>query len=37
MEENAMEFMNAVKQTLNNEYNVSITENGAVGFRTTGK
>lgn len=32
-----MEFMNAVKQTLNNEYNVSITENGAVGFRTTGK
>lgn len=32
-----MEFMNAVKQTLNNEYNVSVTENGAVGFRTTGK
>lgn len=32
-----MEFMNAVKQTLNNEYNVSITENGAVGYRTTGK
>lgn len=32
-----MEFMNAVKQTLDNEYNVSITENGAVGFRTTGK
>lgn len=32
-----MEFMNAVKQTLNNEYNMSITENGAVGFRTTGK
>lgn len=32
-----MEFMNAVKQTLNNEYNVSITENGAIGFRTTGK
>ena len=30
-----MEFMNAVKQTLDNEYNV--TENGAVGFRTTGK
>ena len=30
-----MEFMNAVKQTLYNEYNV--TENGAVGFRTTGK
>ena len=32
-----MEFMNAVKQTLNNEYTVSVTENGAVGFRTTGK
>ena len=32
-----MEFMNAVKQTLNNEMNVSITENGAVGYRTTGK
>lgn len=32
-----MEFMNAVKQTLNNEYNVSVTENGAVGYRTTGK
>ena len=32
-----MEFMNAVRQTLNNEMNVSITENGAVGFRTTGK
>jgi len=32
-----MEFMSAVRQTLNNEYNVSITENGAVGYRTTGK
>lgn len=32
-----MSFMNAVRQTLNNEYNVSITENGAVGYRTTGK
>ena len=32
-----MEFMNAVRQTLNNEMNVSITENGAVGYRTTGK
>lgn len=32
-----MEFMNAVKKTLNNEYNVSVTENGAVGYRTTGK
>ena len=32
-----MEFMNAVKKTLDNEYNVSVTENGAVGYRTTGK
>lgn len=32
-----MEFMNAVRKTLDNEYNVSITENGAVGYRTTGK
>lgn len=32
-----MEFMNAVKQTLDNEMNYNITENGAVGFRTTGK
>ena len=32
-----MNFMSAVRQTLNNEYNVSITENGAVGYRTTGK
>ena len=32
-----MQFMNAIKQTLDNEMNVSITENGAVGYRTTGK
>ena len=32
-----MEFMSAVRQTLNNEFNVSVTENGAVGYRTTGK
>ena len=32
-----MSFMNAMKNTLNNEYNVSVTENGAVGYRTTGK
>lgn len=31
-----MEFMNAVKQTLDNEYNVSVTENEAVGYRSTG-
>jgi hypothetical protein len=32
-----MEFMNAIKNTLDNEMNVSITENGAVGYRTSGK
>lgn len=32
-----MEFMSAVKKTLDNEYNVSVTENGAVGYRATGK
>lgn len=32
-----MTFMNAMKNTLDNEYNVSVTENGAVGYRTTGK
>lgn len=32
-----MEFMTAIKSTLNNEMNVSITENGAVGYRTSGK
>ena len=32
-----MAFMDAMKNTLNNEYNVSVTENGAVGYRTTGK
>lgn len=30
-------FMSAVKGTLNNEYNYSMTENGALGYRTTGK
>ena len=32
-----MDFMNAVRKTLDNEYNVSVTENGAVGYRTTCK
>ena len=32
-----MEFMNAIKNTLENDMNVSITENGAVGYRTSGK
>ena len=30
-------FMDNMKGTLNNEYNVSVTENGAVGYRTSGK
>ena len=32
-----MDFMSNLKSTLNNECNVSVTENGAVGYRTTGK
>lgn len=32
-----MNFMSAVKHTLDNEMNVSVTENGAVGYRTSGK
>ena len=32
-----MDFMGNLKSTLNNECNVSVTENGAVGYRTTGK
>ena len=32
-----MTFMNAMKETMDNEFNVSITENGAVGYRTTGR
>lgn len=30
-------FMNALKATLDNEFNYSVTENGALGYRTTGK
>ena len=30
-------FMSAVKGTLNDEFNVSVTENGAAGYRTSGK
>ena len=30
-------FMNAMKATLDNEFNYSVTENGALGYRTTGK
>lgn len=32
-----MDFINAVRQTLNNEMNISVTENGGLGYRTTGK
>ena len=32
-----MSFMNAIMNELNDEFNVSVTENGAVGYRTTGK
>ncbi|MDE7479160.1 MAG: DUF2828 family protein, partial [Lachnospiraceae bacterium] len=32
-----MGFMQNIKNMLNNEYNTSVTENGAVGYRTTGK
>lgn len=30
-------FMDVLKQTLNEEFNESVTENGAKGYRTTGK
>ena len=32
-----MSFMNAVKNTLNEYFNYSVTENGALGYRTSGK
>ena len=32
-----MEFMNKMKETLDEEFNENITENGAVGYKTTGK
>lgn len=32
-----MSFLKSMEKTLNNRYNVSVTENGAVGFKTTGK
>lgn len=31
------DFLSNLKSTLEEEYNVSITENGAIGYRTTGK
>lgn len=30
-------FMNAIKETLDEDMNISITENGAVGYRSSGK
>lgn len=32
-----MDFMENLKNTLGEEFNVSVTENGAVGYRTSGK
>lgn len=32
-----MGFMQNIRNMLNNEYNTSVTENGAFGYRTTGK
>lgn len=32
-----MSFMDSMENTLNNDFNKSYTENGALGFRTTGK
>lgn len=31
------QFIDGIKDTLNNDFNVSVTENGAVGYRTSGK
>ena len=32
-----MSFMNKMKETLDEDFNESVTENGALGYRTTGK
>lgn len=32
-----MEFLNEMEKTLNEDFNYSVTENGALGYRTTGK
>lgn len=32
-----MSFMNAMNKTLGEDYNVSMTENGAIGYKTSGK
>ncbi|MCD8158156.1 MAG: hypothetical protein LUD77_04465 [Clostridiales bacterium] len=31
-----MSFVKNLENTLNNDFNCSVTENGALGFRTTG-
>lgn len=37
MEGEEMGFMQNIKNMLNSGYNASVTENGAVGYQTTGK
>lgn len=32
-----MSFITAIQDTLNDKYNISISENGAIGYRTSGK
>ena len=32
-----MNFMDSLKKTLGDKFNSSVTENGALGYRTTGK
>ena len=32
-----MSFITAIQDTLNDRYNISISENGAIGYRTSGK
>ena len=32
-----MSFINAMQNTLNDKYNISISENGAIGYRSSGK
>lgn len=32
-----MDFMNALEQVVNEDFNISVTKNGAIGYATTGK
>ena len=32
-----MSFLNDLKETINEDFNESVTENGAIGYKTTGK